>query len=80
MIGVCLYFQVHQPNRLRKYTYFNIGNIHYYEDDEANRNILLKVANKCYLPTNALLLKLIKQYAGAFKIAFSISGTIIEQF
>ena len=80
MIAVCLYFQVHQPNRLRKYTYFDIGNIHNYEDDEANRNILLKVAHKCYLPTNKLMLKLIKQHQGAFKIAYSISGTIIDQF
>lgn len=80
MVGVCLYFQVHQPNRLRKYTYFDIGNVHDYEDDEVNKNILLKVANKCYLPTNALLLKLIKEYSGDFKISFSISGTIIEQF
>jgi alpha-amylase len=80
MIGVCLYFQVHQPNRLRKYTYFDIGQVHDYEDDIANREILLKVANKCYLPTNALLLKLIKRYPGRFKIGFSISGTIIDQF
>lgn len=80
MLAVCLYFQVHQPNRLRKYTYFDIGDSHNYEDDEANRNILLKVANKCYLPTNALLLKLIQRYPGIFKASFSISGTIMEQF
>ena len=80
MTAVCLYFQVHQPNRLRKYSYFDIGNNHNYEDDEANRDILLKVANKCYLPTNTLLLSLIKKYQEAFKISFSISGTILEQF
>jgi len=80
MIAICLYFQVHQPNRLKKYTYFDIGNVHDYEDDKANREILLKVTNKCYLPTNKLLLKLINQYQGAFKVAFSISGTIIDQF
>jgi len=80
MIGICLYFQVHQPNRLRKYTYFDIGKVHDYEDEKANSEILLKVAKKCYLPTNALILKLIKQYKGAFKVAYSISGTIINQF
>jgi alpha-amylase len=80
MIGVCLYFQVHQPNRLKKYTYFDIGNIHNYENDEVNRNILLKICQKCYLPTNALLLKLIKKHYGVFKVAFSISGIAIEQF
>ncbi len=80
MVAVCLYFQVHQPLRLRKYTYFDIGHSHYYHDDEANRNILLKVASKCYLPTNAVLLDLIKKHKGKFKIAFSISGITIEQF
>lgn len=79
MVSVCFYFQVHQPNRLRKYTYFDIGNRHDYEDDEANRAILLKVANKCYLPTTALLLELIKQYNGAFKVSFSLSGVFIDQ-
>lgn len=80
MPKVCFYFQVHQPNRLRKYSYFDIGNHHHYEDDERNRNILVKVANKCYLPTNAILLNALKKYQGKFKIAFSISGVTIEQF
>lgn len=79
MTAICLYFQVHQPNRLRKYTYFDIGHIHYYEDDEANCNILRKVAEKCYLPTNNIILKLIKQYHGSFKVSYSISGTFIDQ-
>lgn len=80
MTALCLYFQVHQPNRLRKYTYFDIGQSHDYEDEKTNREILLKVAEKCYLPTNQLLLKLMKCYRGKFKVAFSLSGTVIDQF
>lgn len=80
MPSVCFYFQVHQPHRLRPYSYFDIGQQPFYQDDEQNRNILLKVAHKCYLPTNALMLKLIQQNAGRFKIAYSISGVAIEQF
>lgn len=79
MTAICLYFQVHQPKRLKKYTYFNIGNDHHYEDDAANEQIFLKVAHKCYLPTNALLLDLITKHQGAFKFAFSLSGVFIEQ-
>lgn len=79
-MDVCLYFQVHQPRRLRQYTFFDIGHSHDYEDHEKNRNILLKVAHKCYLPANELLYKLIKQYNGAFKISYSITGVVIEQF
>ena len=78
-IHVCFYFQVHQPNRLRRFTFFDLGRSHYYEDDDANGAILRKIADKCYLPTNALLLELIERYAGRFRIAFSISGTAVEQ-
>jgi alpha-amylase len=80
MINVCFYFQVHQPNRLRRYTFFDIGRSHFYEDDDSNGAILRKVAAKCYLPANALLLDLIRRHAGRFRVAFSISGTAVEQF
>jgi len=81
MVSLIFYFQVHQPFRLRKnYSFFDIGNNHFYEDEEANRAILNKVADKCYIPTNLMLLDLIKQYPGKFKVSFSISGVAIEQF
>lgn len=80
MTAVCLYFQVHQPKRLKKYTIFDIGHQHFYYDEEKNRSVLLKVANKCYLPANELLYKLIKKYKGHFKISYSVSGLAIEQF
>ena len=38
-----------------------------------------KVANKCYLPTNAKMLELIERHQGKFKIAYSITGVAIEQ-
>lgn len=59
MSALCFYFQVHQPYRLRHYTFFDIGVDSFYEDEDANCGIMLKVARKCYLPMNALLLKLI---------------------
>lgn len=80
MSAICFYFQVHQPYRLRHYTFFDIGQSPFYEDEDANCGILLKVARKCYLPMNALLLKLIKRHEGRFKISFSISGTALDQF
>lgn len=80
MVSICFYFQVHQPNRLKKYSFFDIGSDHFYEDDEKNRAILLKVARKCYLPTNELMLRLIHKFDGRFRVAYSISGTTIEQF
>ncbi len=79
--SICFYFQVHQPFRLRRdYSFFNIGPDHRYEDEAGNRAIMQKIAKKCYLPTNALLLDLIKEFKGKFRIAFSISGMALEQF
>ncbi|MBQ0024671.1 MAG: glycoside hydrolase family 57 protein [Bacteroidales bacterium] len=78
--SVCFYFQVHQPDRLRQFRFFDIGNDFHYFDDFANRTILRRVASRCYLPANAMLLELVKRYKGAFKVAFSISGVAIEQF
>ena len=80
MSALCFYFQVHQPYRLRHYTFFDIGVDSFYEDEDANCGIMLKVARKCYLPMNALLLKLIRKYDGRFKVSFSISGTALDQF
>lgn len=79
MPSVCFYFQVHQPYRLRHYSFFDIGHNHMYEDDEANKSIMLKVAEKCYLPMNDLLLRQIRQHGGDFKVSFSLSGVFIDQ-
>ena len=78
--SICLYFQVHQPTRLRLYRFFDIGKDSHYYDDFANRTILKRIAQKCYLPMNELLLEQIREQKGKFKIAFSISGTALEQF
>jgi alpha-amylase len=80
MPSICFYFQVHQPFRLRNYTYFDIGHSRDYEDESSNRAILNKVAAKCYLPANQVLLKLLSEHKGAFRIAYSISGMALDQF
>ena len=78
--SICLYFQVHQPTRLRLYRFFDIGKDSHYYDDFANRTILRRVAQKCYLPMNQLMLEMVNQYKGKFKIAYSISGSALDQF
>ena len=77
--SICTYFQIHHPERLRKYQFFDIGKKHNYFDNYANRSELEDLAENCYLPANALLLDLIKKYEGKFKVAFSISGSAIDQ-
>lgn len=78
--SICLYFQVHQPDRLRLFRFFDIGKSSHYYDDFGNRTIIRRVAQRCYLPANALLLEAIKANKGAFRLAFSISGSVLEQF
>ncbi len=80
MPSVCFYFQVHQPFRVKRYSFFDIGKDHFYEDDEKNRLILDKVSEKCYLKTNRKMLELIQRHKGKFRITYSISGTALEQF
>ena len=78
--SLCFYFQVHQPDRLRLYRFFDIGNDSQYFDEFANKTILKRVAERCYLPMNSLMLELIDKYKGEFRIAYSISGVALEQF
>ena len=80
MKSVCLFFQIHQPLRHRRYQFFDIGNDHYYYDDYSNETILKKMAAQCYLPANKMLLSLATRFKEKFKIAFSISGIALEQF
>lgn len=75
-----MYFQVHQPDRLRTFRFFDIGADNHYFDEFSNKTIVRRIASQCYLPMNSLLLGLIKSTTGKFKVTFSISGTAIEQF
>ena len=80
MKTICLYFQVHKPWRLKTYRFFNMGKDHNYLDELTNRSIMQKIARQCYLPMNALLLKLIRENKGKFRCTFSLTGTVVEQF
>lgn len=79
MKSVCFYFKIHQPFRLKRYRFFDIGNDHYYYDDFANDEIINRMAQQSYIPMANTLLEMIKASNGDFKCAISISGTAIEQ-
>lgn len=80
MLNIVFYFQVHQPYRLRHFNVLDIGINSQIFDEKLNAQVMRKVADKCYLPTNKLLLDLIKEQEGRFKISYAITGTAIEQF
>ena len=82
MPSVCFYFEVHQPFRLNHFSVFKIGNTRdfysTYFDQRLNQKIFEKVATKCYLPTNNLILELIRKYDGKFRVSYSLTGTFVE--
>src|SRR5690554_1855658 len=80
MKSICLFFQIHQPFRYRRYRFFDIGNDHYYYDDYSNETNMRKVADASYLPMNELLLKLAEKFGEKFKVSFSVTGAALSQF
>lgn len=79
MKAICFYFQIHQPFRLKRYRFFDIGNDHYYYDDFANDDIITRIAHRSYIPAAQSLLKMIEDTKGAFRCAISITGVALEQ-
>jgi alpha-amylase len=77
--AILLYFHVHQPFRLRRYTFFDIGADDRWFDDAENERIARRVAERCYVPMNALLTRLVLRTDGAFRCALSITGTCLDQ-
>ncbi len=75
-----MYFQIHQPLRLKRYRFFNIGNDHYYYDDYLNESVINRLAERSYLHANKVIRSIIKQFGKQFKVAFSISGITLDQF
>ena len=80
MKNVCLLFEIHQPFRLKKYRFYDIGADHYYYDDFANEEILKRNAYQSYIPAGKMLLEMINSTNRQFKVALSISGVAMEQF
>jgi len=90
MTLVSLCFEVHQPIRLKKNFFWDGSPLKevvpdlrdYYFDDPENRRIFERVADKCYLPANQVILESIKRLDESdkpFSVAYSFSGVFLEQ-
>lgn len=79
MKAICFNFEIHQPFRLKRYRFFDIGRDHYYFDDFLNDDILSRIVHNSYIPAAETLLRLIEQYQGKFRCSFSVSGVVFEQ-
>jgi alpha-amylase len=74
-----MYFQIHQPFRLRRFWPDDRTGFFRYFDERSNKEIFERVAHKCYLPANKMLLDLIDEYKGEFRFSLSVTGTLLEQ-
>ncbi len=81
MTAVVFYFQVHQPFRLKNFNFFEQENDPWkrYFNHEKNERIFKRIAAKCYLPANEIILHLIEETDGAFRVTYSLTGTFLEQ-
>jgi alpha-amylase len=89
MPDICLGFEVHQPLRINRDFRKELGEgkrpeelFDIYFDNCWNRAILERVARKCYLPANEIILENIDRFKGdgkRFKVCFSLSGILVEQ-
>ncbi|HSW45908.1 MAG TPA: glycoside hydrolase family 57 protein [Phycisphaerae bacterium] len=77
MASVCFYFQLHQPCRLRRYSVFDTGCDYF--DTPRNAEICKRIASRCYLPANKLMLRLIRRHQGRFRIAYGMTGVLADQ-
>jgi alpha-amylase len=80
MPPLCLTLHLHQPAHLKHYSFFDIGNSSTYEDESKTAEAVNHFASDCVLPATRIVLKKLKEYGGDFRIAFSISGCLIDQF
>lgn len=82
MPQLCLYFQLHQPYRLKHLSVFDVGSpkSDYFGSDAEGLNgrVFRKVAAKSYLPMLNLLLRLAREQQ-EFVFALSISGVFLDQ-
>lgn len=79
MIDVVFYFQVHQPYRLNKLQPNDKLRRMDYWDTSLNKLVAERVAERCYVPMNKVLLDAIERTDGQFRCSFSLSGTVIRQ-
>lgn len=94
MTDIVLMFEIHQPYRLRRNLHLILlekalsGRLELKDledivfDNELNRLVIERAANRCYVPATQIILENVKRYMGTskeFKASFSISGVFIEQ-
>lgn len=80
MKTICLNFNIHKTERLKKYRFFDIGNDNFYFDDLSTRDIVEKDEKNYVKPLLETLLDLAEEAKGKFKCSITISGSALDIF
>ncbi|HEV8269325.1 MAG TPA: hypothetical protein VGR00_13860 [Thermoanaerobaculia bacterium] len=78
MTPICLVLKAHEPWRMRRYNYFDVGRRHDYFDSEASRRRLLRFDEISLRPALAMLQRLVAREP-RFAFALAFSGPLLEQ-
>ena len=79
--NICLYLHAHQPYRLTKLNYLDLGQYNNYfegSDPHTNKFYIDKISTKSYLPTNKILQNLLESVEN-FSLSLSLTGTLLGQ-
>jgi alpha-amylase len=77
-LKIVLYLHMHQPWRLARFRYLDLGSGRSYFDLERNLSIFRGIAERCYRPTLERLARALDEHP-EFRLSLSITGTFLEQ-
>ncbi|HTT72706.1 MAG TPA: glycoside hydrolase family 57 protein [Thermoplasmata archaeon] len=75
---IVLYLHLHQPWRLARFRFLDLGSGRPYFDVERNLSIFRGIAERCYRPTMDRLLRALETH-DEFRLSLSVTGTFLEQ-
>jgi alpha-amylase len=75
---IVLYLHMHQPWRLARFRYLDLGSGRPYIDEHRNLEIFRGIADRCYRPALGRLADALDEDAG-FRLSLSVTGTFLEQ-
>ena len=79
MKNICICLRIHQPLRLKRYRFFQMGSDHFYLDDNKNRSNTQQAVYNNYIPTVEMVERLCNKWNDEFAVSISISGAALEQ-
>ncbi len=75
---IVFYLHLHQPWRLARFRYLDLGSGRSYFDVERNLAIFRGIAERCYRPAMDRLLRALETHP-EFRLSLSVTGTFVEQ-